>query len=255
MSRAAPIDGACWIDGRWLRSPAELESSTTGCVRDIPALPPSLASTRAARADRVTRLAAAVAWEAWNRCEPARDLHRVAVLSASVLASAETNAKSERRRLRTGRVAPRDFPYTAPNAWGGEVGTVLGARGPCTSFVGGVEVGLVAVARAVRWIETGACDRAVVLAAEVSPEDSGELGPPWSNGLTTAAALIIDAASNDGPITLRAAWIDTPSQHDAATALSVDGLARLVLAVRERRAARIVGVSAVGASVAIDVIA
>jgi len=117
---------------------------------------------------------------------------RVASVGATVLASLRTNQRYESRRRKTGRAPPRDFPYTAPNAWLGEVAACVDARGSSLCLVGQGDVGLAALATAIRMIRDGECDRALVVAAESLPPDAASTPHAFRTFAEAATAVVIE---------------------------------------------------------------
>jgi 3-oxoacyl-(acyl-carrier-protein) synthase len=90
---------------------------------------------------------------------------RTALLFATAAAYAPSN-----REFIEARGGSTYFPYTAAAAVPAEVAIAFGLTGPYEILVGGAPATLRAIARAAALLETGACDRAVVLAVEVFAE-------------------------------------------------------------------------------------
>jgi hypothetical protein len=235
VSGVVVAGAAAWMAGRWLVQPADL-SDPVPSSRAEPDTG-SLASPRLARADRLTRMVAMTAARALACSADPSEAPTRSVLFASTLASAHTNEAFEATRLQTGRPVPRQFPYTAPNAAAGELASAIEARGPSLSLVGGTEVALAALERACRWLATGSCHRAVVVAAECPPERTPCL-PTGFQPVECAAALVLDrrASLEDTRALIDARWASPdPSVLSGPAALrSVAPLARLVVAWHQR---------------------
>jgi len=90
---------------------------------------------------------------------------RTALLFATAAAYAASNR--EFIEVRGGSVY---FPYTAAAALPAEVAIAFGVTGPYEVLVGGPTATLGAVARAAALLESGSCDRALVLAVEIFAE-------------------------------------------------------------------------------------
>jgi hypothetical protein len=90
---------------------------------------------------------------------------RTALLFATAAAYAASN-----REFIEGRGGSTYFPYTAAAALPAEVAIEFGVTGPYEILVGGGTATLRAVARAAGLLESGACDRALVLAVEIFEE-------------------------------------------------------------------------------------
>lgn len=205
-----------WADGVWLgeHDPADVLRET-------------LAAPRIARSDRLTRIAAGVTARATRELE-AIEGDRVAILGGTVLASIRTNEAYESRRLRTGRAPPRDFPYTAPNAWLGEIGGALGARGPSLCLVGDGAVGVAALATATRWLDAGECDRAMVLVAECAPETDSLVPTSFYGYREGAAVLVVHRARESSRVLVEVELATVPV--DATLMSSVNVFERIALA-------------------------
>jgi len=90
---------------------------------------------------------------------------RTALLYATVAAYAPSN-----REFIEARGGSVYFPYTAGAAVPAETAIAFGLTGPYEILLGGAPATLRAIARAATLLETGACDRALVLAVEVFEE-------------------------------------------------------------------------------------
>jgi len=241
MTPVGILSGAGWAGGAWL----------VDTLKDTSLAKTPLDATRIARADVLTQLGASVVERATDGLEACR-AERVATIGGSVLASLRTNERYERRRLRTGRAPPRDFPYTAPNAWMGEIAAALGARGPNLCLVGSSDVGLVGVATAIRMIASDVCDRAVVVVAESLPEDRSLLPESCLGWVDGAAVVVLERGGKDAIAIVRAGWGE-PMPSDEVLPSSVDALVRLMLSARGDVTARVTAPAAVGAACWVDV--
>jgi hypothetical protein len=221
---------AVWSAGRWADAPSDLavrEGEADPNQRAAIPLEGLMGSERLPRADRVTQVGALAMGRALAglaRIDPTE----VSVLTASVMATAYTNERFERRRMESKPPEPRSFPYTAPNAPAGEMAIAAVARGPTLAFVGGPEVGLAALLRAARWIADGRCSRAIVVATECTPPSPTLIAPPGVVPVECAAAVVVERG--DG-LSLRWAG-DAVDAQSAGPLLSVGPLAMLVLAAR-----------------------
>jgi len=90
---------------------------------------------------------------------------RTALLFATAAAYAPSN-----REFIEARGGSMYFPYTAAAAVPAEVTIEFGLTGPYEILIGGAPATMGAIARAAAMLETGACDRALVLAVEVFEE-------------------------------------------------------------------------------------
>ena len=90
---------------------------------------------------------------------------RTALLFATAAAYAASN-----REFIEARTGGMYFPYTAVAAVPAEVAIEFGLIGPYEILVGGPTATMRAVARAAALLESGACDRALVLAVEIFEE-------------------------------------------------------------------------------------
>lgn len=238
---AVVVGAACW-SGRWVNGPGQLEEPVE------PFEMPS-ADDRVARADGLTRLGAAVVLRATEELG-APPAERLATIGGSVFASLHTNERYERRRLRTGRAPPRDFPFTAPNAWLGEVAACMQARGPCLCLVGGSDVGLVGIATGIRMLSERTCDCVVVVVAESLPDDRSLLPTDcraWRDG---AAAVVLERTSARALATLRAGWGE-PRQVSRRPSYEV--LAQVMFAVGGEEPTRVTAPAGAGAWCWVDV--
>ncbi|MEI8258115.1 MAG: hypothetical protein WCJ30_20755, partial [Deltaproteobacteria bacterium] len=130
------VSGAVWIAGRFVEVAADLDVGPgVSAVRAEISVAGLFPGDRLPRADRVTQLGALALAHAM-RLLPAGDTEGLALITASVMATAHTNERFERRRMESRPPEPRAFPYTAPNAAGGEFTIALGARGPTLTLVG-----------------------------------------------------------------------------------------------------------------------
>lgn len=231
------VGGATWTDG-WV-------GAGEGRDEALPDKP--LGATRIVRADRLTRLAASVVERATERLDPGSPA-RVATVGTSVLASLQTNERYESRRIRTGRAPPRDFPYTAPNAWLGEIAAALGAQGPCLCFVGSADVALVGLASAIRLLSSRACDRAVVIAVECPPRDVRLVPASCRDVCEGASAAVLERVSAGVGATLEAGWGRARGPLRVAGPSSVDALARVVASAATGRAETVTAAAASGAA-------
>jgi len=89
--------------------------------------------------------------------------------TALLFATAAAYAASNRDFIET-RIGGMYFPYTAVAAVPAEAAIEFGITGPYEILVGGPTATLRAVARATALLESGACDRALVLAVEIFEE-------------------------------------------------------------------------------------
>jgi 3-oxoacyl-(acyl-carrier-protein) synthase len=90
---------------------------------------------------------------------------RTALLFATAAAYAASN-----REFIEARVGGMYFPYTTAAAVPAEVAIEFGLTGPYEILIGGPTATMRAVARAAALLESGACDRALVLAVEIFEE-------------------------------------------------------------------------------------
>jgi hypothetical protein len=165
---------------------------------------PEAGTTRLARANRLTRLGALATERASRGLIPIPS-DRMAIVGATTLASLRTNARYERRRMETGRAAPRDFALTAPNAWVGEIAATNDTLGASTCLVG-PDAGVQAIATASRWLASRFCDRVVVVAAESLPEDRSILVPQEDLVAEGSAAIVLEAASLCAYASITVGW-------------------------------------------------
>jgi 3-oxoacyl-[acyl-carrier-protein] synthase-1/3-oxoacyl-[acyl-carrier-protein] synthase II len=166
-----------------------------------PSLEALAASSRAsvdrlARADGLVRLAIA----AVTRLEAASGpLAGAGVVVGSAFATIETNALfAARIRERGARAAePRRFPYTSPNAVAGECSIVFGLTGPSFSVGGGMHAAIEAMGAAAVLVESGDCERMVVVAVDdVGPATRALAGDALPSG---AVAILVSASAGAGP--------------------------------------------------------
>jgi len=90
---------------------------------------------------------------------------RTALLFATTAAYAASN-----REFIEARAGGVYFPYTAAAAVPAEVAIEFGLTGPYEILIGGPTAAMRAIARAAALLESGACDRALVLAVEIFEE-------------------------------------------------------------------------------------
>ena len=90
---------------------------------------------------------------------------RTALLFATAAAYAASN-----REFIEARVGGVYFPYTAAPAVPAEIAIEFGLTGPYEILIGGPTATMRAIARAATLLESGACDRALVLAVEIFEE-------------------------------------------------------------------------------------
>lgn len=188
MAAVHVVGGACWV-GAWVQTNEELRRAPV--ERGLP----EATTTRMARANQLTRLGAVASERASQTLVPIAS-DRTAIVGATTLASLRTNVRYERRRLGTGRAAPRDFALTAPNAWVGEIAAATSTMGPSICLVG-PDAGVQGIATASRWLASRTCDRVVVVAAESLPEDRSLVLPYEALAGPGAAALVLER----GPLT------------------------------------------------------
>lgn len=233
MTRVRVSSAAVWIAGRFAETPADLKpSSGDASVRAEISVTGLFTGDRIPRADRVTQLGALVLARAIRALEPCEP-DETAVITASVLATAYTNERFERRRMESRPPEPRAFPYTAPNAAGGEFSIALRARGPTLALVGGHEVGLAALERACRWIERSAARRVVVIATECPPEHPRLVSPPGVDPVECAAAVVLERADAAADDALRIRYVPSAVGHRGVDALlSVGPIGALWLSPR-----------------------
>lgn len=232
-AQVALVAGSVWVQGQWIERVEDLV--VPGVVTQSRAridLDPHFGSGRIARADRFTQLGALVLAKVLAGLVPLNP-EQVALVTASALASAHTNERFERRRREGRAPEPRLFPYTAPNAGGGEWSIAAGVRGPILTLVGGPEVALAALERASSWIARARCQRAFVVAVECPPEHADLVAPPGIVPMECAAAVVIEAL--DGCLTvprLRVCYTEGALQCKVrhSPLLSVQALAQVALA-------------------------
>jgi hypothetical protein len=232
------LSGAALISGKWLGSEDELVSvcQADAASVDLSSLP-MMPGRRLPRADRLTQLAARTVTSLLPSIrEEVTDPTELGLAGASVLSSLQSNEQFESRRVRTGRGAPRVFPYTASNAWLGELAIALQARGPNLNLVGSHEVGLQALRHAARWLSNARCGHVLVVAAE-SPPPSTQLIPPRWEPIEAAVALLVTSCRHERGVKVQlqrsgASPASNPGQRDDIDSklLSVGPLARLLQA-------------------------
>ena len=173
-------------------------SATLGSALTIPV-------ERIARADGLVRLAlsAVLALE-----ESRGPLAGAGVIVGTVLATLETSAAFARRLREHGAraVAPRQFPYTSPNAVAGEISIAFGLTGPSFSVGGGWHAGLEALGVAAVLVEAGDVDRIVVVAVDdVGPDSQAVAGGGVPSGAvaTLVTSNPTDACARVGAVSLR----------------------------------------------------
>jgi 3-oxoacyl-[acyl-carrier-protein] synthase III len=124
---------------------------------------------------------------------------RTALLFATVAAYAPSN-----REFIEARGGSMYFPYTAVAAVPAEVAIEFGLTGPYEVLVGGAPATMRAIARAAALLETGVCDRALVLAVEVFEECADlfeRFRSPFDRPLVEGAACLW-LEPGDGTLTL-----------------------------------------------------
>ncbi|MGE3539708.1 MAG: beta-ketoacyl synthase N-terminal-like domain-containing protein [Candidatus Tectimicrobiota bacterium] len=90
--------------------------------------------------------------------------------TALVFASASAYAAANWTFLTGGTENALHFPYTAPSAVPGEVSIHYGLTGPYLTLLSGANAGIEALWQAVTLLQTGQCDRAIVLGVETFQE-------------------------------------------------------------------------------------
>ncbi len=232
------VSGAVWIAGRFVETDADLDvGPALSGVRAEISVAGLFAGDRIPRADRVTQLGALALARATRTLAP-RDSEGVAVITASVLATADTNERFERRRMALRPPEPRAFPYTAPNAAAGEFSIALRAHGPTLALVGGHEVALAAIERASRWIVRGMASRVIVVATECPPPTARVVSPPGVDPVECAAAVVLEAADpevHDDHVVMRYVREGAAGAVNASPLLSVGPVAALWFASRDLR--------------------
>jgi len=83
------------------------------------------------------------------------------------------------------------FPYTAPSVMSGEVAIEFGLTGPYGILIGGAAAAVDGLWQATRLLETGQCDRALVLAVETF-EECAEL---YARGRWLVGRPLVEAAA------------------------------------------------------------
>ncbi len=148
------------------------------------------AEDKIARADDLVRLALTAVAELEERVGPVRG---AGIITGLGLATIDTNAAFLARIRERGaaRSEPRLFPYTTPNAAGGECAVAFGLTGPMFAVGGGSHGGIEALAVASDLIATGVADRIVVVAADEGGAASRTVAPDCQSG---AVALLVAGA-------------------------------------------------------------
>jgi Beta-ketoacyl synthase, N-terminal domain len=149
---------------------------------------PASLDDRRRRATRECRLALASveAMLADARAEaPAIAGERTALLYATAAGYAASN-----RRFIEGRGGSIHFAYTAPAVVPAEVAIAFGVTGPYAIFLGGPPATLRAIWQAAILLESGACDRALVLAVEIFDE----CADLWARARRLVGRPLVEAA-------------------------------------------------------------
>ncbi len=253
-AHVAIVAGAVFVNGRFVETARELDrecAAPRGSTAEI-SVEGLFPGDRIPRADRVTQVGAVALAKAISGLA-AMEPESIGVITASVLATAHTNERFERRRLDGRPPEPRAFPYTAPNAACGEFSIAVRARGPSVALVGAHEVGLAAIERGCRWIERGAATRVLVVATECPPPSPALVAPNGIDPIEGSVALVLErvADESDAP-RVSAEYVASREGIAVTPLLSVGPLALLWCAVRER-AARVDLTAASGAGAAIRV--
>lgn len=168
-----PFDGRSWPV---LRVPRE-------ALADVARLP------RIRRASTISHLAMAAALDAIRRadCDPAAENVGIvfAATNGGVIYTRRFFADVSRSGVQAG--SPLLFPETVYNAPASHVAAQLGINGICTSIVNDATAGVDAFAVAEELLESGACDRCLVVGAEELDWVIGEACALW--------ALVAEGAS------------------------------------------------------------
>jgi hypothetical protein len=246
----AIVSGAAFVAGRFVEHARDLDADVAAAsVRAELRVDGLFAGDRIPRADRVTQLGAIALARAVKELPPI-DGERIGVITASTMATAHTNERFERRRMEGKPPEPRAFPYTAPNAAGGEFSIVLRARGPSLALVGGHEVGLAALERGSRWIARGAAERVVVIATECPPPTPKLVAPPGIEPIEGAVAVVLERVATPDARIVTLRYRAGAEGIGATGLLSLGPLAAAWLATRgSQRGASITVASAAGASI------
>jgi hypothetical protein len=133
-------------------------------VLALPAPPPDEGSRRAIRECRLARAAVLAMLDDAQAVPPEIAGERTGLLYATAAGYAASN----RSFIEGG--GGIHFAYTAPAVLPAEVAIEFGLTGPYAIFLGGPPATLRAIWQAAIWLESGACDRALVLAVETFEE-------------------------------------------------------------------------------------
>lgn len=174
------------------------ESVTRLTEIDVLAKATGQAADRIARTDGLVRLVLAAVAALEERLGDS--LREAGIVVGEGLATLATNT-AYLARLRShgaGRVAPRAFPFTTPNAAAGECAIAFGLTGPAFAVGGGPHGGLEALAVAGDLVRCRVAERVVVVGVDEGGEAARAAGPFAEAG---AVALVV-AAELHG----RAAW-------------------------------------------------
>jgi 3-oxoacyl-[acyl-carrier-protein] synthase-1/3-oxoacyl-[acyl-carrier-protein] synthase II len=128
------------------------------------------------------------------------------------LATLEANAVFQGRIRQRGaaRAAPRQFPYTTPNAAAGECAALFGLRGPALAVGGGPHGGLEALAVAADLVRSGIAPRIVVVAVDAAGPATARVSPETASG---AVALVVAAEPGPGWRRLEEAEVRLERDH------------------------------------------
>jgi hypothetical protein len=107
------------------------------------------------------------------------------------------------------------FPYTAPSALAAEVAIEFGLTGAYVILIGGGTATVDALWQAGRWLATGRCQRALVLAVETFDECQAL----WQRARWRLATPLVEAAA----CALLAAGESAPTYHATALAGELEG--------------------------------
>ena len=158
---------------------------------------------------------------------------RTALLFATAAAYGPSN-----REFIEARGGSMYFPYTAVAAVPAEVAIEFGLTGPYEILVGGAPATMRAIARAAALLESGACDRALVLAVEVFEEcaDLFARRRPRVEGPLVEGAACLWLEPGEGTLTFergRGRRVGEGMRRQVGELLACEPLAALALA-RER---------------------
>lgn len=163
--------------------------------RLVPLATPTGNSERLRRATRECLLANAVVAQALDAMQMPPDA-LAGPRTAVVFASASSYAAANWTFLTGDTENALHFPYTAPSAVPGEVTIQYGITGPYLIFLSGANAGLEALWQAALLLNTGQCDRALVLAVETFTACADLYGAGrWLLGtplVETAACLLLE---------------------------------------------------------------